>query len=127
MPTTSPPSAMCTKFRLGCTCRKRLCLAHVPRLAATTPARAADCACAQLRGDNRKESEHLTKTKGITFPGGTSRETVSIVNGFLSKDPRVRLGTSKSGEGRDGFETIRHHAFFKTPVTVRRPSCLLER
>jgi serine/threonine protein kinase len=64
-----------------------------------------------LRGENRKVSEHLTKTLHIRTPEWFTPETASIVQQLLCKDPTERLG-------HDGFERIKAHLFFSSSVHI---------
>jgi len=67
-----------------------------------------------LRGENRKESEHLTKTMEVVLPQSMDDNTISIIKGFLFKDPRSRLGSGDAEKGA-GVEAIKSHPFFAEP------------
>jgi len=60
-----------------------------------------------LRGDNRRESEHLTKHKDLQLPAYFKAEAKSIALDFLNRNPKSRLGC------RDrGVAEIKEHPFF---------------
>jgi len=65
-----------------------------------------------LRGDNRRESEHLTKHKDLTnmLPAYMHSEAKDISLKFLNRDAKQRLGCGDRGVGE-----IKEHAFF-TPI-----------
>ena len=67
-----------------------------------------------LRGDNRKESEHLTKTMEVVLPKSVSASTTSIVEGFLQKDSRTRLACGDENSG-NRVEAVKSHPFFSEP------------
>lgn len=67
-----------------------------------------------LRGDNRKESEHLTKTMEVVLPKSVSASTASIVEGFLSKDCTTRLACGGENSGND-VDAVKSHPFFSEP------------
>ena len=62
-----------------------------------------------LRGDNRRESEHLTKTKDIdsVLPSYLRPEAKAVVKAFLERDVADRLGC-----GEAGVPAIKTHDFF---------------
>jgi len=73
-----------------------------------------------LRGENRRESEHLTKTKDVisVLPAYLRDEAKSVVLAFLDRDPTTRLGCRKvedDGQGgiKGGVVDIKAHEFFK--------------
>lgn len=67
-----------------------------------------------LRGDNRKESELLTKTVDVALPSTFSEETRDIINAFFHKDPSKRLGSMQDADANtdDAFRRIRAHPYF---------------
>jgi serine/threonine protein kinase len=62
-----------------------------------------------LRGENRRESEHLTKTKEIAhvLPSFLRAEAKEVALAFLTRDPTKRLGC-----GEAGVPEIKVHPFF---------------
>lgn len=68
-----------------------------------------------LRGENRRESEHLTKTKEVEIPEHFTPATADIVRRLLQKDPAMRLGC-RGAHGDDSFAEIQDHPFFEDPV-----------
>jgi len=64
-----------------------------------------------LRGDNRKESELLTKNKDIeaVLPAYMLPSSRDIVRQLLVRDPNKRLGS-----GPDGASAIKRHEFFRS-------------
>ena len=51
-----------------------------------------------LRGNNRKESEHLTKHKDLQLPRTIKADAQSIALAFLHRDPAARLGTPRANQ-----------------------------
>ena len=67
-----------------------------------------------MRGENRRESEHLTKTKEVVIPDHLTLTTEDIVLRLLQKDPAMRLGCRSRGD--DSFLDIKEHPFFQEPM-----------
>jgi len=63
-----------------------------------------------LRGENRRESEYLTKHKDLTLPAYFKKEAKDISLDFLNRNPKARLGC-RDGKG---VQEIKDHAFFAT-------------
>mmetsp|Transcript_38398 Transcript_38398/g.101218 ORF Transcript_38398/g.101218 Transcript_38398/m.101218 type:complete len:215 (-) Transcript_38398:339-983(-) len=63
-----------------------------------------------LRGDNRRESEHMTKHKDLThaLPAYMHAEAKAVSLALLIRDPTQRLGCGAGGIGE-----IKGHDFFK--------------
>lgn len=62
-----------------------------------------------LRGENRRESEYLTKHKELILPAYFKEEAKRIALDFLNRDPKKRLGCREFG-----VQEIKDHAFFQT-------------
>ena len=64
-----------------------------------------------LRGDNRRESEHLTKHKDVSscLPAYLREEAKQVVLAFLSREVEQRIGC-----GERGAAEIKEHPFFAT-------------
>ena len=60
-----------------------------------------------LRGNNRKESEHLTKHKDLQLPRTIKADAQSIALAFLHRDPAARLGTPHVRRRQDGVPHVR--------------------
>lgn len=60
-----------------------------------------------LRGENRRESEYLTKHKDLQLPGYFKPEAKSIALDFLNRNPKSRLGCRE-----EGVQEIKDHPFF---------------
>ena len=60
-----------------------------------------------LRGENRRESEYLTKHKDLQLPAYFKPEAKSISLDFLKRNPKERLGCRERG-----VEEIKSHPFF---------------
>ena len=69
-----------------------------------------------LRGDNRRESEHLTKHKDLTnaLPAYMHASAKGVALALLVRDPARRLGC-----GAEGVGEIKGHAFF-APIDWER-------
>ena len=67
-----------------------------------------------LRGDNRRESEHLTKHKDVAscLPGYLRDEAKLIVLALLERNVEKRLGCS----AEKGVSAIKEHIFFKQAI-----------
>jgi len=61
-----------------------------------------------LRGENRRESEYLTKHKDLQLPAYFKPEAKAIALAFLNRDPKKRLGCQ---EGK-GVQEVKDHEFF---------------
>jgi len=61
-----------------------------------------------LRGENRRESEYLTKHKDLQLPSYVEASAKAIILRFLDRDPKKRLGC-----GEFGFREIRDDKFFE--------------
>ena len=62
-----------------------------------------------LRGENRRESEYLTKHKDLTLPAYFKDEAKKISLDFLNRDPKKRLGCRELG-----VQEVKDHPFFQT-------------
>ncbi|KAL1507523.1 hypothetical protein AB1Y20_007147 [Prymnesium parvum] len=60
-----------------------------------------------LRGENRRESEYLTKHKDLQLPAYFKSEAKSIALDFLRRNPKERLGCRAAG-----IKEIKDHPFF---------------
>ncbi|KAG0309598.1 hypothetical protein BGZ98_000484, partial [Dissophora globulifera] len=67
--------------------------------------------------DSIGELKKAIPTQTIDFPekDGVSRECISAMRGFLTRDPKERLGI------KDGMEGIRHHPFFQAGAYQTTP------
>ena len=72
-----------------------------------------------LRGENRRESEHLTKTKDVktVLAAYLRDEAKEVALAFLDRDPTKRLGCRQEGDNGQGRKTggvadIKAHRFF---------------
>ena len=62
-----------------------------------------------LRGENRRESEYLTKHKELSLPAYVKESAKKISLAFLNRDPTKRLGCV---EAEGGVGQIKAHEFF---------------
>ena len=62
-----------------------------------------------LRGENRRESEYLTKHKELALPAYVKESAKKISLAFLNRDPTKRLGCV---EAEGGVAQIKAHEFF---------------
>ena len=62
-----------------------------------------------LRGENRRESEYLTKHKELSLPAYVKESAKKISLAFLNRDPTKRLGCV---EAEGGVAQIKAHEFF---------------
>ena len=62
-----------------------------------------------LRGENRRESEYLTKHKELALPAYVKESAKKISLAFLNRDPTKRLGCV---EAEGGVGQIKAHEFF---------------
>ena len=62
-----------------------------------------------LRGENRRESEYLTKHKELALPAYAKESAKKISLAFLNRDPTKRLGCV---EAEGGVAQIKAHEFF---------------
>ena len=60
-----------------------------------------------LRGENRRESEYLTKHKELALPSFLHPSAKAVVLGLLTRNPKERLGC-----GELGVSEIKDHPFF---------------
>ena len=66
-----------------------------------------------LRGNNRKESEYLTKYKKVRLPSFMTPETQQVILAFLEHNQWSRLGTPQGDEsGAQGAAHIKRHPYF---------------
>ncbi|XP_066934075.1 calcium-dependent protein kinase C-like isoform X4 [Clytia hemisphaerica] len=59
-------------------------------------------------GEDEDELFNSVLEQTVSFPRSLSREAISIIKGFLTKNPSRRLGSGETGE-----QDIRDHQFFK--------------
>jgi len=62
-----------------------------------------------LRGENRRESEYLTKHKELTLPAYMHDDAKDLSLRLLNRDPKLRMGC-----GEFGVQEIKDHSMFKT-------------
>ena len=68
-----------------------------------------------LRGESRRESEQLTKSKEIVMPEQFTPATEHFVRRLLQRDPKLRLGNAAPTH-EECVDEVKRHPFFKQPL-----------